>query len=533
MRKGSSPPVSLIRAAAALAALFACTLSLCAIPRMVIVSRPPDPMPDGAVAFFLHDELAEAFASDGRVAPIAWSLTDPIYRSYVEDGVVAHAPQPDDVQVREGMKAFKADYLLLVQASVLDGAVSYSAWLYHRGREVWKDVPDKEEMRAFSVSVEGEDRFGELRRSLANTWLAQVTAGPMKNLKPMTNLVDPLDPGAEGGDPEIPVATPASEALVAKAQELLALGDVPGALLAMKRAVDADPLDMRLRTLLIQVMIEAGLNEQAAAEAQRATLFADRSPDLHLMAAKAYVRAGMPEEAKGALQEAQIRGASGPEAKLVEADVMLMTGQPSQAAVAYAEALVMEASPEGYLGLALASALEGNGEAAAQALADSGLAESPRRDRLYSFAVSLADPAIIGIGRSIADLLPMIRVGREPEKSQEIADDLSRRCAGIARFLDGLTPPEAHAESHEIRLLACLLMEQAASEAAWFSRGEAELGEEALISLSEAQQQHARARLTLKAEREGVIGDDNGSGINADPGGGGGGDLFCGSVDRI
>lgn len=327
--------------------------------------------------------VAEELDVEGRVTPILWSMTDPAFRKAIDDGVIPNfAENPDDAMIRDYARKLRVNYVLVVEAFVLDGNVFPQAQLYRGAgsRPMWAmvkqddrgqpklvvttdgkiDVEQTSALRAqhanalsgnnvstFIVMRNGQPDWDSTARSLASTWKSLLGTGPFKKLQPLRRQFDPKpEPGqgfGEGPGTEIDAAPEVQEALM-RARQLDSDGFPDKAIIVLRDSIDANPFVASTRLLLSQLLMRRGLAKLAAQEAERAAKITDGSAELWAQAAEAWVQAGDAEKAHLAANESLARGNEDLSLTLTVADIWLLKSDATSSLKNYD--LVIASQPE-------------------------------------------------------------------------------------------------------------------------------------------------------------------------------------------
>lgn len=81
----------------------------------------------------------------------------------------------------------------------------------------------------------------------------------------------------------------------------------------------------------------------------------------------------------------------------------------------------------------------------------------------------------------------MVRLHPGESDTLKFAEAVAMKCEGLRVLLAGIVPPKLHAESHEARKLAHILLAQATLEALHFAKtNDPDIGEETVATLGQA-----------------------------------------------
>ena len=495
----------------------AASFSASAPPQILIVQRRPVGAPEDATDFKIGMILADELGRNGQTIPVVWSELDPLFRSYLDERlVVGERVEPKQEDVMRTARNVRAQYVLSVEAVIIDAKLLPRVQLYQvgRGSPIWRYGFDDKNTQSFLVMIGDAPDWDATARSLAKTMITGLFDGPLKEIG---GPVAPprLDPATGGGggsnigaggiasivEPPPPVVdAAASKAVMDEAQKHIEAGRTDLAILLLKDAIDLDPFEPERRILLIELLSQQGMNEQAADEGRRAARLSVDNSDLWLAAARCWMLAGKPEEAKQDIQEALARGADGFLAQRILGDINLFEGKLSQAIAAYEKALGFEDRFAARMGLALAYGLNGDLDASEAQLAAAKIPAGGATPEQYYFSIQLIDLAASDLAKRMSSLLPSIRV-RGGEMAPA-AEEVERQATALARILSKMPPPEAHQKSHGERTLAHKLLSQSALEMMAFAKqGDKEAGDESVLSLAEATRIMGNARELFGAER--------------------------------
>lgn len=462
--------------------------------------------------------FAEILSQEGRTIPVVWSELDPLFRSYLDERlIVGERVDPKQEDVVRTARNIRAQYILAVEAVIIDANLHPRIQLYQvgRGSPIWRYGFDNDNTHSFLISVDNVPDWDATARSLGQTLAAQMFAGPLKEFAGAVGPVD-VNPGTSGGgggstisqagiativDPPPPVVdAAASKAVMDEAQKHIEEGRTDLAILLLKDAIDLDPFEPERRILLVELLSQQGMNEQAADEGRRAARLSVDNADLWLAAARCWMLAGKPAEAKQDIQEALARGADGFLAQRILGDINLFEGRLSQAIEAYEKALGFEDRFPARMGLALAHGLNGDADASEAQLLAAKIPAGGATPEQYYFTIQLLDLAASDLAKKMSVLLPSIRV--RGSEMASAADEIERQATALARILSKMPPPEAHTRSHGERTLAHKLLSQSALEMVAFAKqGDKDAGDESVLSLAEATRIMGNARELFGAEK--------------------------------
>ncbi len=460
-----------------------------AAPAVLIVQQKAPKRYDSDFNLTVAHQLAQAIDDDGRAAPIVWSMTDPLFRAAVEDGVVTRPK--DNPSMEEAFAAaerMKVEYVLVVVAVRDRDEAEGSITLFRQRKEVWRD--------AHKAGVAQGGKFDPFATAatLARTWMERLAAGPWKGLAPRVGP-RPSDSGPSRTepvvDPKPPVAKPvADDQLLPKLAELMRQGDVPPVVALLRDAIDAQPLDLSRRKLFVDTMLALGQPRLAAEEARRAADLFPEAVEMRLLASRAYAELGDEAAAREQLNEAIARDPNGPLARQALGEAALLDLQPEAALQHLLKATELGATPDQLFRRGLAYALAGDArrfEQDAQAARDSASAEPAVGQARYSLAVRVADRLVAKTTRDGAAALQAARARRTGPSLDAVLAALRRQADALAMLLRSTPVPPREANVHERRVLASNLLLQFVGQLQdAVSRSDADQLEEATLTLGQA-----------------------------------------------
>lgn len=464
--------------------------------------------------------LAEEFDNDGRVSPIAWSLTDPLFRSAVDSKLVPSTMNPDLSQMHAAAEKLRADYLLVVTMVKKEADVTGRAVLYRRGQKIWSDpeLPEGNTQptnRLLTVFTNSKVDVLNSLRAASRTWTQLLFESPLKGLTPRPRIVTPPpDPGPGVAIPEPPpVRKVDNRELMNEAMKLMASNKTSEAIALLRDAVDAEPVDVERRRALANALYNAGLAEAAADEARRAADLFPNHLDLRTLAARFWMAAGNVDEANLDLNEAVARKPDSAETRLLLAEVALEKLQVD-AALSHLDFVIAQApTADAHYKRALARALNDD-EAGAKQDVEAARKLGFTQDALewrsrYASAMRVGHAAIGEIGVAARTLLQKARANFTSKEVREDRQTLEKRAASLGGLLEVLSPPTAHRKSHGQRALALKLLGQCLAELGTFlDSGSDDAIGDATITLGEALKALASAEEAYRGE----IGQDKANG---------------------
>lgn len=446
--------------------------------------------------------FAKEFEDDGRVEPIAWSLNDPAFRRAVESkAITISSESPSSEVAAQVAEKLGCEYVFFVRALTHSDRVYADAQLYRGRRQIWKADVVQQAMVQDQMNLESS------ARTMARTWIFQLAQGVWKDLKPKPKSQTPdPDPGVKPPPPPPvdPMRTADNAAVKAEYDRLVRGGELKAALRLMWDAVDAEPLNLERRKMLLDVLLLSGQAEEASKQARRAAGLFPEAADLWRMCARAAIESGDYAQAIRDLNEAVTRDPNHPQTRFLLGLAQLMSGR-FEFALEHLNASVQAApSPESHFFRALVHRLMGDGKQSAQDLAayEAGAASlsSEQRTLLQRSTLRLFVARAEAAGATARTLLQRVRLDPKNETHK-------RELQGLAAELDGLIalggklPDAASAsKSRDACLLALNLLSQCISEVqAHLANPGQDILSDATITLGEAFRAIAAAKGALDA----------------------------------
>ena len=452
---------------------------------------------DEIMANYIARELDE----DGRVVPIVWSLTDPVFRDAVGSGKLAHHPDlPTLPECLVAARTLQARYVLVFSSRIKgDDKIGVCA-LYSEGRVIWKDTEQ--------ISITKTDSAIDSRSdSIAHTWGMKLETQPLRALVPRPKAVTPAVGGGQApivttGDPppEAPEKFDPAE-IAAQVQKLRQDGRLDAALLLVRDSIDQHPTEASLRLLLVHVLEWQGNYKTAADEAQRGSEVVPTSRELRFAAVQDLLLSGETDVAKNALNEMLARGAEDPPTLLLEGQIALAAGDYKQASTSLNKAIQTSPTPDAYFWRAVTRALLGGADGVVLDL--QALAKTPMTPAALADAYPTAMKMLAGSCQN--DLTQALNVFTQASLSgtqvKDQADEMARRAAARGAFLEQAPVPAEFKDSHGKWLLAQKLLTLALIDLQEFVKnGSDDAMTDARINLGEAMKQSKAAQDAFAVE---------------------------------
>lgn len=470
-----------------------------AVPILLIVQQKVPKSYNSDFNVSIDSYLSIEMDEDGRVLPVIWSLTDPIFRAAVNSKIVPNIPSSPTVeQALDAAKALKAEYVMLVKTWRKLDKVESEATIYRNGKIAWSDK------KTASVQKDGELDSESSAHTIARSWTFLLGQGLFKQYPSKRRDTPTLDPGQAA--PEVKVAPPVkvdNKWLTDQIAKMSRSGDRAGLLLLLRDAVDAEPFDIERRRLLIEQLMEQGEVEAAGKEAARASSLIPESSEFHVISARAYMRANDLDKAQSELNEALARSPEAFETRLLSGELALIKGDAKKAIEHFLVAASQKQTPELSFKLGLAYGLEGDEKQASAELDKAPLASlSPAElAARYPFAVQCLDMRFDALVSDVRNALQKSRVsltaGKEPcAKALALV-------MGFEAVASRLIAPDKHRASNATRVLAVSLLLQAIGQVDDAIRTlNPSLLSDATLNLGEAAKQYAAAKRAYASEIE-------------------------------
>lgn len=519
-----------------------------AIPGVLIVQQmaPNDSVGDPNVT--IGNMLATSLETEGVMAPVVWSQTDPIFRAAVTDGIIKDdGKEPDLATAQRVASKLHLDYILFVRCYQYGNNLMGRISLYKGGKLVWKDPEKDTEMldpndhpepvkvvkngqtqtttpkqkvlkfdsRPFAVTGPNGLSIDDTSASIVRTWTMWIKTGPFKGQAISPKILTPdASPGQAPilpNDPIVPKvkATVDNKQLLSDLDAMVKGGQSVQAILMLRDAVDVAPQDVTRRIALVRTLILLGQPELAAKEARRAAELLPDKIELRAMAARAWMQAGREDEAMADLNEAVARDPNSVETRTLLAEVNLSKGRPQQALEHLDAVLKEKPSGEIWFQHALCKALLGKRDDVLSDLAEAkkaGLSASPQDVAArYSIVASLLDKSVSQCGNDVRSLMQRAQVRRTDPEVGQISTTQRDLVASWGAFLSAIDVPQLHRSSHDRRVLAFNLLSQSLGDLGNFlaSNDEDALAE-SRINLGEALKQYGLAQGSYKDEIGGI-----------------------------
>lgn len=446
----------------------------------------------------ITDTLAQEIDQAGKLTPICWGITDPVFRAAAVDGKFASLGELPDVPNRDQALAvahvLDADFVLECESRMDSGQVRATVKLLKSGREVWKST------ESIKVAIGGKpiDKIASAQ-SVARTLILRLNTEYFRTAQTEAKLPT-ADPTPGQTPVEVPVA-PAPRVDDTKwrtdYQALLSDGKTAQAVLVLRDAIDANPLDAERRRALIRVL--SMMDPIAAAEeARRAVAVAPDSVELRVEAARAWLKAGRESEARIDLNEAVARVPESPETLALLAELSVRQGDAVRGLELCDKTLKLGPNPEILLMRALCRSLLGGTDGVKQDFAALEKAAPTWSSELamdhYRMATSVLDAQFDQMANDCRSLTQRIAVRPKDKEAADLLEQMSTLAEARDAFLNRITVPEIARVGNARRLLALKLMRQTLGDLEAAVSGTPDSVADARIDLGEAIRQMKSAR---------------------------------------
>jgi tetratricopeptide (TPR) repeat protein len=507
----------------------------------------PDRVGDPNVA--IANSMAEAVEKEGLYAPVVWSLTDPIFRAAMAEGLRADPEKvPDLDQAQAVAKRLKLEYVLYVRAYQFGNSVMGRAMLFKGGKLIWKDPekgtelmdPDQKleatqttnkkgqvtktipkpatiqtDDRPMSVMGPGGLLLEDSALSLVRTWVSLMKGGPLKGqaIQPKILTPDPL-PGTKTNVPSEGFIPPVKDKvdnkqLFADLDAMIRGGQTIPGILMIRDAVDAEPQDVDRRIALVRTLLLVGQAELAAKEARRAAELIPERAELRAMAARAWMQAGREDEAMADLNEAVARDPNSVDTRMLLAEVNLAKLRPAQA-MEHLDAILKEKpTADAWFKKALCHTLLGNKDGVAEDLAkakEAGLSSNSQdQASRYNLTLDTLDKAIMQMGTDLRAAMNQAQVQRTAPEVKQSFNLANSQIGAWTAFLGGAGAPGLHRASHDQRVLALNLLTQSLGDfGTYLASNDMDMLADSRINLGEALKQYTTAQASYQKEIGGI-----------------------------
>lgn len=459
--------------------------------------------------FNLSQVMAGRFDEDGRLRPIVWSVTDPIFRVAMEDRLIRPSENPTPAEVLDVANKLRCEYVMEITFWKRDQELFARARLLRKGKEVWKDPSDKsapnipapagarplneqeKNARRMQVVVDGNSSMSDVINSLAGTWRDMINAGPLKTVadRPRQDTPEPDRGQTKPVEPPKPPPKVDNAALMSDVMKKLAAGDRAGAVALLRDAIDAEPLDRDRRRALYDTLMSAGLTLDAAQQARRAAQILPNGAEFWALAARAWMIVGNEAEAQQDLNEAVARDPENQETRLLLGEIALLKSNLADAKRHLDAAIEKGLTADGLLLRGFYGAMTGAESATADfaRAKELGAFEGDRLQKNYGLAVRLSKATLGDAGEAARNLMTMARRDRQEAGIEPARVALRERVSRSLAILEPIPIPKKHEASDGDRRLALKLLSQFLSELdAFLKSGDEDLVGDAAITLGEA-----------------------------------------------
>lgn len=440
-------------------------------------AKTADVLIDRQLAYFLAEELQTTFVFQ----PVVWSMTDPIFRQGIYDGILkgdAEKPTMDDA--RNALKPLRAEFLFWIETDFSNsGRIStLRVFKGESGRPLYERKLD------MGATLGGTNAPDLLEHSTARTWVLDLAKEKFETYRRGgTETLRPADNGVVY-TPEPPVEPAASqEATLTEVEGLVAKGQMMQAREVLYQAIDRAPLSMELRRRLVIMLGEMGEREQAAQEATRALALKPDDLDLRLAVTEGALAEGNYDQALNDVNEVLVRQPDHAQALLMAAEIALYRGDPASARAKFLSVMAKQPSFRAQLGLAVTVAAEGDLPEAERLI--STLPNPPATG--YDQLVKRLSGATKHFTAGLIKLLQQLRSSANRPALRPQAELALKQAEAFATLLEKSKLVPSDTKVADRRLLAHKLLTQSAGELLEFARtGDSEMADIAQLSLSDA-----------------------------------------------
>lgn len=406
--------------------------------------------------------IREEYDTNGRLLPIVYSKTDPAFNSAVSSGRLGDAPEiPKLPDVFDASRRLGTEFVLAIQTSKVRRSVVAKVQLFRDRRQIWSDEVN------MMVSIKESLNPADTARSIARTLVLKMNSAPFRGYPDQPKAPSPvLQPG------QAPVVAKTGTGLQngvtniqlkKSIESLVQSGKTDNAILMLRDAVDASPLDLERRIDLIDLLSTTSPTA-AAQEARRAAILMPEKIDLRVQAARAWIKAGQPDEAQKDLNEAVARDPNGTPTRLLLGELSLQQLEPAKAIGHLDE--VIKQKDTGYARFlrALCRALLGGIDGMQIDIAEADKLEPGRsaleNARRYAQAADVIDRSLAQDGATVRSLLTKIVVKPNDQGIKDQLEQTIRLAQSRTAFLSAIAVPSSAKVANDRRLLAHKLLAQ-------------------------------------------------------------------------
>lgn len=511
-----------------------------AVPLMLLVQAPASSEP-AELNLPVLQYLAGELEAQGRVTPVVWGMTDPLFRSAVDDRILKSARAMPSLQLaQDSASKLKAEYLLVMTVWQVGEIVKSRARLFRRGKLVWSDpaknsrgdsakrnrevaakiakrqkgempsddtAPFDPTVRVTVIGGSATLSAENASRSVARTYATLLANEPLSSLPVRPKLATP-EPD-QGNKPDltepVPDQTSGVQEALKQSEALVKQGKSDEAQSLLRDAIDGAPFDLDLRKALIRLLIEKGLPELAAAEAGRAAEALAGGIELRVLAARCWQEAGKPDLALKEANEALARDPDNPSVLALRGELRLLAGDLPAATDSLDASIAKSPTSDALFARALARALAGNAPASKTDLIESDklspLADAFTLARRYRMLAAVTIPLADRAAKQTVGELTMARRDPKDPRLAGAAASLAPLDA-LAGLLDVVASPDRHKISHQRLLLALKLLTQSMSDLqSYLKTNDQETIADATMNMVEAMKALASAKEVFIGER--------------------------------
>lgn len=463
------------------------------LPRILVLQR------GGIDNANITNDLAQALDGTNRVRCVVYSMSDPIFRAAAVDGLLGEYPRrPSIEEAKPIARMLKAEYLLAVDMNEKDGLLTGVSKLLKNGTEIWNHKT------TISVKVNNEKDIAGGLQSVARTIATTLEFEPLKSLPkaglPNTNVPKEGQQPVSGEVPA-PAQNIKLNELLEKADAASKANDLRLAVLCLREAVDLAPFEIEPRKRLVKLYEAIGQTDMAL-NFSRASANALGSAAMLTESAKVLIRQTKYNEATETLNDAMMIEPNRPEIRVLFAEIALRQANPEKALEHLEAVIKLNPTAETYVLRAVCRALIGSTESVLIDIDRAKKLQPAEFAGQYGRVAEIVDSALMGEGQVLRDLFQRATLKRTSEEVSEGVVSQERLANACLALLKAVKPPEENQGSHEIRLLALILLQQTVGNLkTYVGTGNTESMSDARFSLGDCLKQFSLARETYLKER--------------------------------
>jgi tetratricopeptide (TPR) repeat protein len=406
--------------------------------------------------------LGQEYDTNGRLQPVVYSKTDPIIKSAMAAGrMTAPVAMPTIGDILDASRRLGTEYILVIETSKVNKGVTAKAELIRDRRAIWKDEIN------VGVSIQEVMNPTDTARSLARTLVLKMNMGPFKGLpdkpKPAAPTIQPGQEPIVGAEHTNQKSGLTNDQLRKNVAGLVQSGKSDAAILALRDAVDAAPLDLDRRMLLIQ-QLETSNPSAAALEARRAAILMPEKVELRVQAAREWIKAGHSDEATKDLNEAVARDPNGLATRMLLGELSLNDLQPAKAIGHFDEIIKAHDSAQARIMRAICRGLLGGTDGMQIDIEQADKLEPVKSPadmaRRYGVAADVVDRSLAVDGAEVRGLLTKIVVKPKDQSIKDQIEGTLRLVQSRSALLSAFPVPPEEKSANDRRVLSHKLLAQ-------------------------------------------------------------------------